>query len=184
MASVSLALFLVLSTAVFTANTAEVSKEMKFYVGVLPKQCLRDVNSGEIIQPIIVYPVAGNKIFRERPSSMLPVLLWDPLVQFPDIFSGFLCPYCALERKDRTLKATSIWSDGTSRKRSPRIIYDISPSILLVARRYRCSADSDHLFVSTHKSIMEHLERHKSMAFTLTAKVDILTPSQREFCDD
>ena len=167
MALISLALLLVLSMAVFTANTADVPKEMKAFIGILLKQYIRYVNSGEIIQPNIVHPVTENEIFRERPSSMLPVLLWDPLVQFLDIFSRFICPYCTLERKGRTLKTTSIWNDGTSKKRNPRMIFDINHPVL-VARRYRCSVESDHCFVSTHTSILEHLEKHKLIAFKLT----------------
>ncbi|KAJ7386125.1 hypothetical protein OS493_012469 [Desmophyllum pertusum] len=120
-----------------SGNAVKVSTEIQSFIGVLLRQYLREVDTGELCQPRIVYPAVGNV----NPSSvpvMLPVLLWDPLIQFPDIFNGFLCPYCALDCKVGIVRTTTIWNDGTSKKRNPRKIFDINHPVLLVARSYRC----------------------------------------------
>lgn len=165
----SLAILFVLSLTVFTVSTAKVAPEMKSFIATLLKQYLREVSSGEVFEPRLVYPAARNSNSVKTPT--LPVLIWDPLVQFPDIFNGFMCPYCTLENhKHGFLRTTTIWNDGTSKKRSPRTIFDVTHPVLLVPRRYRCSIYSDHCFVATHASILEHLEKHRSMAFKLTVK--------------
>lgn len=164
----SLAILFLLSFTVLTVSTAKVAPEMKSVIATLLKQYLREVNSGKVFEPRLVYPAVRNSNSVKRPT--LPVLLWDPLVQFPNIFNGFMCPYCTLENKHGFLRTTTIWNDGTSKKRSPRTIFDITHPILLVPRQYRCSIYSDHCFVATHLSILAHLEKHKSMTFRLTVK--------------
>ena len=161
---------LTLASVVFVSDAGTVSMEMQSFIGELLGQYLSEIESGQILQPRVVYPAVQDLKATERPSPMLPVIIWDPLIQFPDLFKGFCCPYCVLDQKPGKLKTSSMWNDGTRGQLSPRKVYDLHHSVLLVARRYRCTEDSDHCFVSTHVSIMEFLEEHKSVSFKLTVK--------------
>ena len=133
---------LTLASVVFLSDAGTVSMEMQYFIGKLLGQYLsvQDVKATE--RPY-------------TPSPMLPVIIWDPLIQFPDLFKGFCFPYCVLDQKPGKLKTSTMWNDGTRRQLSPRKVYDLHHSVLLVARRYRCTEDSDHCFVSTNISIME-----------------------------
>ena len=102
----SLTILFALSWTVFTVSTVKIAPEMNTFIVTLLKQCLREVNSGEIFEPRIVYPAVRNSNSVKR--LMLPDLLWNPLVQFPDIFNGFVCPYCALEDNHGFLRTTTI----------------------------------------------------------------------------
>ncbi|KAJ7387969.1 hypothetical protein OS493_001326 [Desmophyllum pertusum] len=100
-----------MSMVLSTANFVKVSTEMQSFISALLRQYLREVDTGELCQPRrIVYPAVGTVVNPSSVPVMLPVLLWDPLIQFPDIFNGFLCPHRALDCKVGIVRTTTIWT--------------------------------------------------------------------------
>ena len=83
----SLVFFVLLSMVVSTANSMKVPAEMQSYISALIREYLRQLDLGEIVEPRIIHSAVGN-VKPRSPPVMLPVLLRDPLTQFPGTLNG------------------------------------------------------------------------------------------------
>lgn len=85
----SLVFFILLSMVASTPNSVKVQAEMQSHISLLIREYLRQVDLGELVEPRIIHSVVVN-IQARSPPVMLPVLLRDPLTQFPGIFNGLI----------------------------------------------------------------------------------------------
>lgn len=103
----------------------------------------------------------------ENPATYInfvpDVILWDPMVQFPQSPALQICPSdCGrpLERKE--------WQNRQQSGSRPRIIHDIDGIVLLVSRTYMCA--SGHRFLSHDPQILEQFPCASQIPFVLSHK--------------
>ena len=62
-----------------------------------------------------------------------PILIFDILTCYGDVMKPLCCPVCLKSGHSSTLRPTGLWTDGTTRcVYEPRVVYDVSCSLLLV----------------------------------------------------
>lgn len=98
---------------------------------------------------------------------LLPnVIIWDPFVQFPNIFTNDVkCPRC----KDSVnfLKPVG-WKDGRLRRHTPRTIFGKTGVVLVVSREYLCC--KGHEVSAHHPEILEMFPLQSMIPFILSHK--------------
>ena len=82
-------------------------------------------------------------------------IVWSPLEQYPQYLSSF-CPKCAVDEMSSTLVAVD-WTDGHSKDCCPRLLHDISTSVLLISRVYKCS--NGHTVYGHHPDLLKRLQQ-------------------------
>ena len=68
-----------------------------------------------------------------------PILIYDVLTCYGGIMNLLYCPVCLKSGQSSNLRPTGLWTDGTARcVYEPRVVYDVSCSLLLVSAVYSC----------------------------------------------
>ncbi|KXJ14702.1 hypothetical protein AC249_AIPGENE5021 [Exaiptasia diaphana] len=121
------------------------------------EKCIAD---GIVDKPTIINGPIVYSLDESINNEISPIIIWDPLSSFKDEFKDFCCPFCQLLcPKESPMAETTIWKDGSSKKRHPRTIYDTNGQVMLVSRVYRCTVNKQHTIVASHPSIMDHLRK-------------------------
>ena len=68
-----------------------------------------------------------------------PILIFDVLTCYGGIMNHLYGPVCLKSGQSSNLPPTGLWTDGTTRcVYEPRVVYDVSCSLLLVSAVYSC----------------------------------------------
>lgn len=123
--------------------------------------------------------MAHTRIIGRFPIADLDVLpdviLWDPLIQFPEYFPKQLnCPRCQENQNASRLQLKeSGWKDARSRRHSPRSIYGTDGKVLVVSREYSCR--KGHEIAAHDPTIVNMLPVKTIIPFVFTHKSGMTT---------
>ena len=119
-----------------------------------------------------------QKIREARNSSLLSIILWNPLHE-PEV--TLQCPV----HKDEELQTTGLWTHmGKLKSRTPRRLYHVGENVLLVSAIYQCrtcGGDMEHdTLMAHHPDILHQLSKVNTPPFHLFNKAG-LTREAYEF---
>ena len=114
-------------------------------------------------------PCEEEKKYRSAEKYLLPpVVLWDPFVQYPNVFDdGLSCPHDSHAGEAREHLTAKKWKDGHSERDAPRKLYGRDNVVLLVSCVYVCP--QGHELPAHHPRIRQHLT-DKCIPFVLSHK--------------
>lgn len=128
-------------------------KEVNDYVVSLTNLFEQNPHGPDIITPIL--PTRLQKQPKSTEYLLPPVIIWDPLLQFPHIFAHQF--YC--DKDSHSTRCVPLtpkrWKNGLSEKDSPRKIYGKDSTVLLVSRVYVCC--EGHEIIAHDPSIVDKL---------------------------
>ncbi len=162
---------ILLCTAIcLSCSAMEIPQFWKNYLKTVTKR----FEDGEIETEFKVIIARRHRISEQPSASMytLPnVFVWDPLLQYDDVFScfPFTCPL-----HNEFVLIPKQWTDGSTNARNPRIILNENGPCLLISRNYYCnSAETRHYVRGTDGNLIKMIGELISMPFRLTRKYAI-----------
>lgn len=133
--------------------------------------------------PTVILPPIAFTSANEDGHCVYPIIIWDPLLQFGENVKYLKCPFCTLKKVGSNLNPTSIWNDGSTRRRRPRTIFDSCYPVLLVSRVYRCGLNSNHVLSAIHPEIISQLEKFVvHIMFELTHQIGYTRSLSETLC--
>ena len=153
------------------SSLVKVNKETKEFIRLVIENSNRQVicfSSG----PVRAIP-RGTRVKNavgDSPSAFLvpDVLLWDPLLHFPELV--LLCPSCDETNTQETLNLIR-WKDGSKDYDQPRLLYGLRNDVLLVGRVYLCR--NKHQILSHDQGILYQLRAGFQPPFMLFHKIGV-----------
>lgn len=113
--------------------------------------------STSVIQP----PTFQMLLFENGPSELIslvlpPVILWDPLTQFP-LYRSHLesCPHEACDG----ILCLHTWTIGNNKGTQPRLLHDTHTIVLLVGAVYKCT--NSHTIFSTDPRLIQRIDKNQ-----------------------
>ena len=168
MYAISNCFFILLSAHIcWSCSALDVPQYWKEYIKTVAKR----FEDREIEREFKVITGTRHKLSEEPNVSMytLPnVYIWDPLLQYDDVFSCFplTCPL-----HEKFVLIPKQWTDGSTNALHPRIILDENGPCLLIVRNYYCnSAETRHYVQSTDGDLINNMGQLIQMPFRLTRK--------------
>ena len=158
--------FLVLFALPHLCSSLKFKEEWHEYIASIIQRHLDRTLSPVIIIP--QFPVVTENVNIDVTRFFLPeVIIWDPLRQFPALFSDKIPPICP--ESNCGLKMNYIvWQDGSSSRYYPRCIYGTNGCVVLVCQIYRCQ--QGHFMTGCDPRILQHFTRKEVIPFIIFHK--------------
>jgi len=110
-----------------------------------------------------------------------PILIFDVLTCYGDVMNQLCCPVCIKSGQSSSLRPTGLWTDGTTRcVYEPRVVYDVSCSLLLVSAVYSCC--NSHQIPAHNPHVLSSLPSLLYVPFYLTNRAGFTTDMLTQIC--
>ena len=150
-------LVLLLFLLLHFSSSLKFKEEWHEYIASIIQRHLERTLSSIVLVP--QFPVVTEHENVAAAQFFLPeVIIWDPLRQFPAIFSDKIPPICP--ESNCGLKMTyTVWQDGSCPRCYPRCIYGSNGCVVLVCQIFRCQ--QGHFMTGCDPRILQHLKKRR-----------------------
>lgn len=159
-------LVLLLFLLLHFSSSLKFKEEWHEYIASIIQRHLERTLSSIVLVP--QFPVVTEHENVAAAQFFLPeVIIWDPLRQFPAIFSNKIPPICP--ESNCGLKMTyTVWQDGSCPRYYPRCIYGSNGCVVLVCQIFRCQ--QGHFMTGCDPRILQHFKKKEVIPFILFHK--------------